>query len=154
MTSTPATPVRDAATRKADTLAMLSAPTTDVWVSTASPAGAPHLVPLTLAWTDERVVLSVDATSLTARNLATSGRARLAVGHTRDVVMIDAVVERTTGVDDDAALGAAYAAQADWDPRGSAGYVFVVLRPERIQAWRDLAETRDRTLLRDGVWVV
>jgi hypothetical protein len=48
--------------------------------------------------------------------------------------MIDAVVERTVGVDEDAGLGAACAAQADWDPRGSAGYVFVVPRPTRVQA--------------------
>ena len=125
---------RDRATRKADTLAMLTTPEIDVWVATASAAGAPHLVPVSLAWVDDRVVIAVPGTSVTARNLAASGEARLAVGATRDVVMIDAVLERAVDVAADAALGAAYVAQADWDPRGSTGYEFLVLRPGRVQA--------------------
>ena len=60
---------RDAATRKADTLAMLTTPAIDVWVATASAGGAPHLVPLSLAWVDERVVVAVDPSSVTAENL-------------------------------------------------------------------------------------
>jgi catechol 2,3-dioxygenase-like lactoylglutathione lyase family enzyme len=66
-------------------------------LATASTEGAPHLVPLSLAWVDERVVIAVAASSVTARNLATSGLSRLAVGHTRDVVMMDAVLERSAG---------------------------------------------------------
>jgi hypothetical protein len=57
-------------------------------------------------------------------------------------------------VADDAELGEAYAAQADWDPRTSSGYVFLVLRPVRIQAWRESDEIAGRTLMRDGAWVV
>jgi hypothetical protein len=53
----------------------------------------------------------------------------------------------------DEALGAAYVAQADWDPRGSAGYVFLVLRPVRVQAWREVNEIPGRTLMRDGAWL-
>lgn len=80
--------------------------------------------------------------------------ARLAVGPTRDVAIIDAVLERSAGVDDEAALGEAYAAQADWDPRGLSGYVFLVLRPTRIQAWRESNELAGRLLMRDGEWLV
>src|SRR5699024_2721720 len=112
---------RDAVARKSDTLAMLATPAIDVWVATASGAGAPYLVPLSLAWVDERVVIAVDGSSPTARNLTASGEARLAVGPTRDVVMIDAALEKDVGVESDGALGAAYAAQADWDPRGNTG---------------------------------
>jgi hypothetical protein len=97
-------------------------------------------------------VIAVDGSSRTGRNLASSGAARLAVGTTRDVVMIDADLERTVEVDGDAALGAAYAHQADWDPRGSAGYVFLVLRPRRVQAWREVNEMPGRTLMRGGRW--
>lgn len=146
-------PARDGATRRTDSLALLSTPAIDVWVATASADGVPHLVPVSLAWVGERVVVAVDGGSVTARNLRASGRARLGVGPTRDVVMIDARLERTVGVDDDAELGASYAAQADWDPRGLAGYVFLVLRPERLQAWREANEMAGRTLLRDGVWL-
>ncbi|MGY1618282.1 hypothetical protein ACI797_16205 [Geodermatophilus sp. SYSU D00691] len=54
----------------------------------------------------------------------------------------------------DEALGAAYVAQADWDPRRSPGYVFLVLRPVRLQAWREADEIPGRTLMRDGAWLV
>ena len=67
--------------------------------------------------------------------------------------MLDVELERSVPVDEDAALGTAYVAQADWDPRGQAGYVFLVLRPTRIQAWRETDEIAGRTLLRDGAWL-
>jgi hypothetical protein len=145
---------RDREARKADTLAMLATPAIDVWVATASAGAAPYLVPVSLAWVDDRVVIAVAATSVTARNLVASGEARLAVGATRDVVMIDAVLERAVDVAADAALGVAYVAQADWDPRSSAGYQFLVLRPVRVQAWREANELPGRTLMRDGTWLV
>jgi hypothetical protein len=145
---------RDPTTRKADTLAMLGTPAIDVWVATASAGGSPHLVPLSLAWVDERAVIALEASSVTARNLIASGEARLAVGATRDVVMIDAVLDRAVDVSDDDTLATAYAAQADWDPRGATGYVFLVLRPERLQAWREVNEMAGRTLMRDGSWLL
>ena len=145
---------RNRATRKADALAKLATPAADVWVASASPTGAPHLVPVSVAWLDERAVIAVEGRSVTARNLSATGAARVALGPTRDVVMIDAVVENAVNVDADARLGAAYAAQADWDPRLSSGYVFFVLRPVRVQAWREAEEIPGRTLMRDGTWLV
>jgi hypothetical protein len=150
--TTPAEP-RDRQTRTADTLAMLATPAIDVWVATASPAGEAHLVPVSLAWVDGRVLIAVAASSVTARNLRASGRARLGVGPTRDVVMVDAVLEKAVEVGDDDALGEAYAAQADWDPRDSTGYEFLVLRPVRVQAWREANEITGRDLMRDGRWL-
>jgi hypothetical protein len=145
---------RDRATRKADALALLTTPAIDVWVATASASGKPHLVPLSLAWVDERAVVAVQRSSVTARNLTARGEARLAVGPTRDVVMIDATLEREVDAAPDEPLGAAYVAQADWDPRGSPGYVFLVLLPVRVQAWRESNEIPGRTLMRDGTWQV
>ena len=110
-------------------------------------------MPLSLAWAGERAVIAVAGTSRTAVNLVDSGRARLAVGPTRDVVMIDAVAERTVEVAADEDLWAAYVAQADWDPRQGSGYQFVVFRPVRIQAWREADEIPGRTLMRGGVWL-
>ena len=144
---------RDRETRKADTLTLLATPAIDVWVATASATGAPYLVPLSLAWVDERVVIAVETSSRTARNLTGSGEARLAVGSTRDVVMIDAVLEKAVAVAADEALSAAYAAQADWDPRDSPGYVYLVLRPGRVQAWREANEIAGRDLMHDGRWL-
>lgn len=145
---------REPATRKADALALLATPAIDVWVATASATGEAHLVPLSLAWVEERAVVAVAASSVTARNLTASGQARLAVGPTRDVVMIDAVLERAVDVDQDDALWTGYTNQADWDPRQGSGYVFLVLRPLRLQAWRESDEIAGRTLLRDGTWLV
>ena len=146
---------RDASTRRADTLAKLREPAADVWVASAA-GGAAHLVPLSLAWVDERVVLAVAESSVTARNVAARRAARLGLGPTRDVVMIDAVLERTVPVADaPTELAAAYAGQADWDPRVEpGGYVYLVLRPVRIQAWREANELSGRTLMRDGAWLV
>ena len=145
--------------RKADTLAKLAAPVADVWVATAAAqAGghaSSHLVPLSLAWVDERVVLATEADSVTFRNIASERHARLGLGRTRDVVMIDAELEqvyRLDEVSDD--LARRYAAQADWDPRKSgAGMRFLVLRPLRIQAWREVNELPGRILMRGGIWM-
>jgi hypothetical protein len=145
---------RDGVARRADALRLLATPAIDVWVATASADGDAHLVPVSLAWIEERVVIAIPADSVTARNLVTSGRARLAVGPTRDVVMIDVVMERTAAVEDDDALQAAYTGQADWDPRQGSGYLYLVLRPVRLQAWREANEIPGRTLMRDGSWLV
>ena len=145
--------------RRADTLAKLSAPAADVWVATAAVDKSGHvnsyLVPLSLAWIDERVVLATEADSVTVRNIISQRRARLGLGPTRDVVMIDAELEQAYGPDevpDD--LAPQYAMQADWDPRKSADRMrFLVLRPLRTQAWREVNELPGRTLMRDGAWI-
>ena len=111
-------------------------------------------MPVSLAWVDERVVIAVERSSVTARNLTASGQARLAVGPTRDVVMIDAMLETVADVAADDGLGEAYVRQADWDPRRDEGYVFLTLRPVRVQAWREANEIPGRTLMRDGSWLV
>jgi hypothetical protein len=145
--------------RKADTLAKLTARATDVWVATAGTDAdrhaSSHMVPLSLAWIGERVVLATEADSVTARNLASHRHARLGIGPTRDVVMVDAELERVYGLDEvPADVASGYAAQADWDPRESGDRMrFLVLRPLRIQAWREVNELPGRTLMRDGAWV-
>jgi hypothetical protein len=145
--------------RRADTLAKLSTPAVDVWVATAavdtSGRVSSYLVPLSLAWIDERVVLATEADSATARNILGHGRARLGLGPTRDVVMIDAELEQVYSLDEvPAGLAGQYAMQADWDPRESGDRMrFLVLRPLRIQAWREANELPGRTLMRGGAWI-
>ena len=150
-------PPRDRQQRTRDTLAKLAEPAADVWVATASgpPAGPdPYLVPLSLAWIDERVVIAVEGTSRTARNIEGGRTARLALGPTRDVVLIDARLERAVPVAAAPELAERYARQADWDPRTAGdSYRFLVLRPDRIQAWREVDEIPGRTLMRDGAWL-
>jgi hypothetical protein len=147
---------RPAEQRKADTLAKLAQEAADVWVATSSPKGEAHLVPLSLCWDEDRVVLATERGSRTFANLEASGRARLALGPERDVVIIDAVVVSVIDVDTAPhSLADAYADQADWDPReAGGGYAYIVLAPERIQAWREANEIAGRTLMRHGTWLV
>lgn len=139
--------------RKADTLARLGAAVADVWVATTDGV-RPFLVPLTMAWVDERIVLATEESAPTVRNLKAHGRARLALGGSRDVVRVDAVLERVIPVGEASEVGEAYARQSDWDPREAGPpYAFVLLRPERIEAWREENELKGRLLMRDGVWL-
>jgi hypothetical protein len=149
----PAAPPRTRAERKADTLAKLTAPVADAWVSSSGDQG-PYLVPLSLLWHEDQIVLALDGTSRTAQNIAANGTARLALGPTRDVVLIDATLTDLIPVAEAGDVADAYATQSDWDPRQSgAPYVYLVLRPTRIQAWREANEIPGRTLMRDGVWL-
>ena len=142
--------------RKADALAKLGQAAADIWVATASAEGDAHLVPLSLGWDGDRIILAVERRSTTQQNLARAGRARLALGPERDVVMIDAVLVSVIDVADaPAPVGDAFADQSDWDPREAPeGYVYVILAPERIQAWREANEIAGRTLMRHGHWLV
>src|SRR5688572_22629025 len=83
---------RPLAQRRADTEHRLEHDV-DLWVASASPDGAPFLVPLSFDWDGETLLLATPAKSPTGRNLAATGTVRLALGHTRDVVMIDGDVE-------------------------------------------------------------
>jgi hypothetical protein len=142
--------------RRADTLARLEASEADVWVASASSAGAVHLVPLSYAWDGRCVIIAAEAASPTARNITASGQARLGFGPTRDVVMMDVVLDRAVSVAKAPPdLGDAYAGQSDWDPRlDDGGYVYLLLAPRGIQAWRESNELAGRRLMRDGTWLV
>jgi hypothetical protein len=138
--------------RKADTLRKLEALAADVWVASSS-GGKAHLIPLSYAWHDGFVVIACEDSSLTARNVLAGGAARLGFGPTRDVVMIDATLERAepiTAVADE--IADAYASQSGWDARVVPNNVMVFLKPQRIQAWREANEIAGRTLMRDGAW--
>jgi hypothetical protein len=148
-------PPRPLEQRTADTLALLAEPGADIWVATASANAVVHLVPLSYGWTGDRIVLSTESSTVTARNLVDSGKARLGTGGTRDVVMIDAELETVHPVGDvPEEVARSFVTQSDWDPRPEGDpYVFLVLRPVRIQAWREANELAGRTLMRDGVWL-
>lgn len=102
------------------------------------------------------MIIASEATAITTRNIVGARRARLALGGTRDVVMIDAVLVRQIGIAEaPAAIADRYAAQADWDPRSAGGdFVYSVLRSERVQVWREVNEIAGRTVMRGGAWLV
>lgn len=121
----------------------------DLWIATATD-GQPWLIPLSFHWTGAAVVMATLRRSRTYRNLADAGGARLALGPTRDVVLIDGEVDLPDELPDDQAD--AVAAATGYDPRTEpeAGYVRVT--PRRVDAWRNVAETEGRTIMRDGSW--
>ncbi len=127
----------------------------DVWVATASADGAPYLVPLSFDWDGEALLMATPTESPTGRNLAATRTVRLALGHTRDVSMIEGEVE----VLEIGALarerGDRFAARTGFDPcTEAAPYRWFRISPRRIQAWREVNELPDRELMRDGRWLV
>lgn len=127
----------------------------DVWVASANEDGTPHLVPFSLSWDGERVVLVTETRNPATRNVQRSGAVRLALGTTRDVVLIDAVGEVFPLSDaPDGALDT-FVQRADWDPRQmtTSEWAVLVLRPQRILVWRNVAETEGRTVMRAGTWL-
>jgi Pyridoxamine 5'-phosphate oxidase len=125
----------------------------DVWVATASADGAPYLVPLSFDWDGEALLLATPANSPTGRNLATTRAVRLALGHTRDVAVIEGDVDVLEIDALPRELGNRFAARTGFDPRTlDTPYRWYRITPRRIQAWREVDELPDRELMRDGRW--
>ncbi|MEU9502993.1 hypothetical protein [Streptomyces sp. NPDC048196] len=78
----------------------------------------------------------------------------MALGPTRDVVLMESTAETVASdaLPDD--MGKAFAEKLGWDPRGREAWVFLVFRPRRILVWREVNELAERELMRDGVWRV
>jgi len=145
---------RSAAERKADTLRLLQTEE-DAWFATAGDDGQPVLVPLSLCWDGDLLTMTTTKTSPTVRNAAASGRARVAVGATRDVVMIDGAVKVLPIAGVPTSVTTAFVERTGWDPAHNDGeWVYLRIRPQRIQAWREADEIAGRTIMRDGRWLV
>ncbi|MEV7418476.1 pyridoxamine 5'-phosphate oxidase family protein [Streptomyces sp. NPDC089919] len=145
---------RSRAERRRDTEHRL-AQEVDVWVATASPDGAPYLVPLSFDWDGEALLVATPAKSPTGRNLAATGTARLALGPTRDVTMIEGEVEVLAVDALPPQVGDRFAARTGFDPRTLATpYRYFRITPRRVQAWREADELPGRELMRDGAWLV
>lgn len=152
MTPSPARPAKQ---RKQDTLHRLEHDE-DVWVATADAAGGvPFLVPLSFRWDGSTLLLATPATSPTGRNLTVTGRTRLGIGPTRDVVMIEGTVDTIAPAELSTEEGDLFAARTGFDPRRlSTPYVYFRVHPTRVQAWREANEIDGRELMKDGEWLV
>ncbi|MFD5126641.1 pyridoxamine 5'-phosphate oxidase family protein [Streptomyces olindensis] len=151
MTSAPA---RSAEQRTKDTLHRLEHDV-DAWVATADGAsGTPYLVPLSFLWNGSYLLFATPASSPTGRNLAATGLARVGIGPTRDVVMVEGAVETVQPgelTEEDAEL---FAAKTGFDPRRLATpYLYFRVVPRRVQAWWEADELDGRELMRDGRWL-
>ena len=127
----------------------------DLWVASASPEGAPYLVPLSFYWDGETLLVATPPETPTARNMAATRAVRLGLGETRDVSIIDAEVEAIDNDELPRERGDRFAAHTGFDPRTlSPPYRWFRVTPRRIQAWRQVNELPERDLMRDGRWLV
>jgi hypothetical protein len=144
---------RSRAERIADTLALLTSGV-DCWVASASATGDAYLVPLSFAWDGSRIILATAVATRTARDLQRAGRARLAFGALRDVVTLDGTVEAVASAALDERLAQLFATRAEWEPRQeSSPYIYLIVTPQRIQAWRTVLELTDRKIMANGQWL-
>lgn len=148
-------PARTPKQRKLDTLNRLENDE-DAWVSTADgDGGPPYLIPLSFLWDGATLLLATPAASPTGRNLRTTGRARLGIGPTRDVVIVEGTAATLEPAELPEGVGEAFAAKTGFDPRQLAtAYLYFRITPQRVQAWREANEISGRDLMRDGAWVV
>jgi hypothetical protein len=144
--------VRDRATRVEDAQSKL-ADEVDLWVSSASDDGRGYLVPLSYYWDGRVLTMAAHPRSPTVRYLERAGWARVALGPTRDVL----VIEGPIGIfptEGHAELAARHADATGFDTREDGViYSFIRLTPDTIQAWRNAVELRGRYVMRDGEWL-
>ena len=143
---------RPKAQRRADVLAKLQSDV-DLWVASADERGGAYLIPLSFYWDGSTLTIATPRASRTARNLVRAGWARVALGTTRDVVIIEGPVEAIP-IGTDTRLEDGHAQATGFDPRTLADeYVYLRITPHEIQAWREANELPDRQLMRRGEWV-
>ncbi len=150
-------PPRSTEQRKADVLAKLSAEPgveSDIWVASASVSGTAYLVPLSFYWDGSTLTVATPKTSRTARNLIRAGHARMALGPTRDVVILEGTLEIIPQADVDDEFASSFASATGFDARQSdSENVYFRMTPEKIQAWREENELAGRDVMKDGAWL-
>ncbi|MFE7390586.1 pyridoxamine 5'-phosphate oxidase family protein [Streptomyces sp. NPDC057582] len=146
------TPPRGLEERLRDTRAKLES-NVDLWVATPGSPGV-HLIPLSYLWEGTAFLISTPRASVTGRNLLADGQVRLGLGPTRDVVVVDGTAEPVDIADLAPETADTFAAKTGFDPRElDEPYQYFLIRPRRIQAWREANELQGRDLMRDGRWL-
>lgn len=145
-------PARSREQRKQDVLDRLEKDE-DAWVSTATADGVPTLVPLSFVWDRGTLLMATRRTNPTAVNVTPAGHARIAVGHTRDVVLVEATAEVIEGADLATESGDAFASKLNWDLRDRPAWVYLRFTPTALRAWREENELADRELMAEGRWL-
>ena len=147
-------PARDREQRTRDTLLLLEQEI-DAWIATADDrSGTPYLIPLSFLWDGSTLLIATFATGPTARNLRSTGKIRLGLGATRDVVLIEGTTEPLETKSISPEIGDAFAAKTGFDPRRpDSPFLYFRVTPRRIQAWREENELKDREIMRNGAWV-
>jgi hypothetical protein len=145
-------PPRSRAERRRDVLARLQGDV-DLWIATAAANREAYLIPLSFAWYEGRLVMATRADSTTVANIRARPRAKVALGHTRDVVLIEGMVTLFDVDPPDAATRGAFAESTGWDAAAEPGYVLFALQPQLVRAWREENELAGRDVMREGTWL-
>jgi pyridoxamine 5'-phosphate oxidase-like protein len=146
-----ARPTRSKAERRAHVLRRLESED-KLWIATAADGGA-HLVPFSFVWDGERVSMATAQDNPAARNVARTGKARLALGNISDIVLIDGAITVIALQALDDSLAERLSRVSAIDARRAPGYVYLQLTPVRIQVWWSAAELAHPTIMREGRWL-
>lgn len=124
---------------------------TDAWLASTD-AERPWLAPLSFLWHEGHLLFATDSSTPTASNARAVPVVRVALGHTRDVVIVQgqAAISGSADLTDDEV--ASYQNKHGSDPRTWADSVIRV-RPVRILAWREDEELAGRLLMTAGSWL-
>ena len=126
----------------------------DAWIATAAVDGVPYLIPLSFLWDGTCLFLATPTASPTSRNMQQTGKVRLGLGTTRDVVTIEASVQPLHPDELTPEFGDAFAAKTGFDPRQlSTPYTYFRVTPVRMQAWREANELVGRDVMKAGRWL-
>jgi hypothetical protein len=148
-----AKPERSKTQRRVDVVRKLESDN-KLWIATASPNGNAHLVPFSFVWDGEHVIMATRQDSSAARNAASTGNARVALGDFANVVLIDGRVTLVSQQAMDNAVADRLASVSGIDARHIPGFIYLQLLPTRIQAWwSNAAELASPTVMRDGRWL-
>ncbi|HUD11288.1 MAG TPA: pyridoxamine 5'-phosphate oxidase family protein [Candidatus Saccharimonadia bacterium] len=125
----------------------------DVWVATADASGRAHLVPFSLVWDGEHIIAATEILSRTIKNIRVSGQARLAIGDTRDVVIIEVQIKIMPLESASTEMGDLFLKRTGWHPRDAQREAYLLMTPIIIQAWKNEEELHGRTIMKDGIWI-
>ncbi|MFG2020640.1 pyridoxamine 5'-phosphate oxidase family protein [Actinomadura geliboluensis] len=125
-----------------------------MWLATGSDGHGAHLIPVAYVWAGSALYTATFAKSRTVANIRAHPHARVAVGDTADTVVIDTSASLMDVPDIDADIAERYA-EVSTDPRTSpeGTFVYLRLRPRRIQVWNGFHEFVGRTVMRNGRWL-
>jgi len=140
--------------RIADTLALF-AENPAGWLATADAGTGAHVIAVSACWTGDALLIATRGDSPTARNLAATGSATLALGTPDDAVLVDlALTERRASGGAAGELGSTFMRAMGWDPAHEPGsWDYFLLTPRRIQAYRGYSDRRGSTIMREGRWL-
>ena len=95
--------------------------------------------------------VTTPSSSPTSRNLQTSGKLRLGIGPTRDLVLGEGTAQALAATEIPDEVGDALAVKSGFDTcLLTTTYLYLRIHPRRFQAWCEADELEDRELMRGG----